>query len=242
MSNSSRNPPWDRDETLLALDLYLKCNGRVPEKTDAQVMNLSNRLRSNPINAGFADRDNFRTPSAVVLKLNNIRQAAEGKGMPNNSKLDRGIWAEFGNAPNAVASLAETIAAAMDAVAAADTNLEQDEIVFNEGRALTRLHSYRERDIGLRRKVLSKRRKNGGLSCELCGASFHHLDRSLEEKAFEVHHLVPLASSGERIVRLSEVALLCASCHRLIHGLIAAQKKWVSISQARLELSRQQSA
>ena len=43
----------------------------------------------------FRDRENFRSPSSVVLKLNNIKQAADGGGLPHNSRMDREIWEQF---------------------------------------------------------------------------------------------------------------------------------------------------
>ncbi|MEZ5168539.1 MAG: hypothetical protein R2695_19445 [Acidimicrobiales bacterium] len=36
------------------------------------------------------------------------------------------------------------------------------------------------------------------------------------EGFIECHHTVPLAEGGERVSRLSELAL-CANCHRMIH-------------------------
>ena len=104
MSDNVRNPDWGRDETLLALDLFLQNGAKVPDKTDERVRQLSLLLRRNPIHAAFATRQNFRSTSAVVLKLGNLQQEAEGRGMPNNSKIDKAIWREFGAKPDEVFS------------------------------------------------------------------------------------------------------------------------------------------
>ncbi|MCC0063671.1 MAG: hypothetical protein H6895_06230 [Defluviimonas sp.] len=95
MSENVRNPAWSREETILALDLYLKLDGVVPAPSDPGVVELSDCLRSNPTMVDFRDRENFRSPSSVVLKLNNIKQAADGGGLPHNSRMDREIWEQF---------------------------------------------------------------------------------------------------------------------------------------------------
>ncbi|MBM4220239.1 MAG: hypothetical protein FJ171_11595 [Gammaproteobacteria bacterium] len=39
------------------------------------------------------------------------------------------------------------------------------------------------------------------------------------DSQLEVHHLYPLADGGERVTRIeTDVAVLCANCHRLAHS------------------------
>lgn len=233
MDEKIRNPIWGRDETILALNLLFQCGGKVPDKKDDRVIALSKMLRQNPTHAQFSERENFRSPSAVVLKLGNLQQEADGKGMPNNSEVDKAIWKEFGTKPAVVNSLASRIALAMQ------TKLEKleidnnEDVEFDEGRTYTRVHIARERNPNLRRKVLQDRKNNGKLRCEICEAAYEHLAEDIQSAAFEAHHIIPLAISGARTVQVKDMALLCATCHRLIHRLIADCKKWVSISDAR---------
>lgn len=236
MAESTRNPIWDRDETILALNLYFECGEKVPDKSDERVIELSNLLRRNPINAAYADRKDFRSPSAVVLKLSNLQQEATSRGMPNNSKVDKEVWAELGALPPEVANLAKKIAFAIQAGSQAPLNDDIEEAVFYEGRTFTKLHTSRERNPNLRRKVLDERERRHALKCEICTADFMHLPQSLRRSAFEVHHLVPLSESGARSVRIADLALLCATCHRLVHRLIADQRRWVSIAEAQKQL------
>jgi 5-methylcytosine-specific restriction protein A len=50
---------------------------------------------------------------------------------------------------------------------------------------------------------------------------------------FEAHHLVPLALLVKgRKAKLGDVALLCANCHRLIHLVIAREKRRLSLEDA----------
>lgn len=233
MKGVVRNPDWGRDETLLALNLFLQSGGKVPDKSDERVIRLSLLLRQNPTHAAFSDRKNFRSPSAVVLKLSNLQQEAEGRGMPNNSKIDKTIWQEFGSKPDEVLALAQHIELAFAVGQDVGTNNDDEDFEFYEGRTVTRIHLSRERNPNIRNKVLLDRVKRNCLHCEVCEATYSHLPTNLRHSAFEAHHLVPLASGGARGVRMSDMALLCATCHRLIHRLICERKSWVLISEAR---------
>ena len=53
------------------------------------------------------------------------------------------------------------------------------------------------------------------------------------EAALEAHHLVPLTEAvKERKTKAKDLALLCASCHRLLHRAIALEKRWLSVAEA----------
>lgn len=234
-NKSERNPAWSRDETLLALNLYLQLDGRIPQKSDPRVMALSEALRRNPDSAIYSERPTFRNVASVMLKLQNIKQAAVGGGMPNNSKLDRALWRELGERPGEVTRLANLIETAIERTPVPTEDLADDEVFF-EGRLVTRLHRTRERDPRLRQRVIEKRKKGVGLSCDICAATFDKLDGSLREAAFEIHHLKPLALVGERQIRATDAAFLCATCHRLIHRLISERKTWITLAEAKKRL------
>ena len=51
-----RNPPWSRDELILALDLYLRFSGNPPGKGSAEVVGLSEVLNRMVPHAGFSQR------------------------------------------------------------------------------------------------------------------------------------------------------------------------------------------
>lgn len=78
---------WSREETILALDLYLKISFSKASKTNKDVIRLANIIG--------------RTPASVAMKVCNlasfdplIRQRNKS-GLPNASKLDRTIFDEF---------------------------------------------------------------------------------------------------------------------------------------------------
>lgn len=222
------NPNWTRDETLLALELYQKLDGKIPSGKSADVQALSNRLRAMPYHEEAAREASFRNPDGVAFKLQNIRQVATGKGLGNVSQTDRAIWAEFGERPAEVSRLAEAIRVGMAEVTGQEITPIDDE--FSEGRILTALHYRRERDPRLRSKLLKARADR--IVCETCDSSWSHLPTDLRQAAFEAHHLRPL-TDGERVTKLSDVALLCACCHRQLHRVIVVRKRWVGVAEAR---------
>src|SRR6266571_72486 len=226
------NPNWTRDETILALDLYLDLKGQIPSEDDRRVRELSELLRRYPYHAVAARKESFRNPAGVGFKLQNLRQVATGKGLANVSEMDRLVWRDLGNDPARTKRLGGLIRSGIDAAETLppDVDLEPE---FSEGRLITALHSRRERDPQIRKRLLATRRRKGPLSCDMCNCVSNSRIADLEDAIFETHHLVPLSSSGERITKLEEVALLCANCHRLLHRAIATNKRWLTPEEAR---------
>lgn len=223
------NPKWTRDETLLALDLYFTLKGQVPSPKAAEIIALSNLLRSLPYHAEAAKQPTFRNPDGVGFKLMNLRQVATGKGLGNVSNMDRQMWKEFGEREDEVHKLAAAIRVAI-AVAGSE-QLPEIEQELSEGRLLTALHVRRERNPKVRKMLLDDRRL-AGFRCEICDLTRPELEESLQEAMFEAHHLVPLAEAGERKTKLADLALLCACCHRLLHRAMASKTRWIGLVEA----------
>lgn len=226
------NPDWTRDETLLALGLYFELGGSVPDSSDARIRELSACLRKIPYHSPAARRPSFRNPDGVSFKLQNLRQLATGRGLSNVSKVDRQIWKEYGARPDEAIRAAQKLKQAMLALEVLDP-ADGDDDEFAEGRLITALHYRRERDSRVRKRLLSSRKKSGKLRCDICNQSSRVATDAYHDAVFEAHHTVPLSSSGERITRLADVALLCANCHRLLHRAIKVEGRWISIQEAR---------
>lgn len=82
-------------------------------------------------------------------------------------------------------------------------------------------HFRRERNQRLVRKkkrsVLDETKK---LSCEVCAFDFEAFYGSHGNEFCEVHHLRPLAETdeqGELPTKLSDLAIVCSNCHRMLH-------------------------
>lgn len=231
------NPNWTRDETILALDLYLKCEGTVPSADDPRVRDLSDLLRSLPIHTKQSRTSTFRNPAGVIFKLQNLRQVATGRGLQNTSATDRQVWVELGSSPSRIKDLAQRIRRGAQLLNAAEPIEVEPEREFFEGKILTRLHATRERCARVRRDLLRSRQRPGPLRCEMCGAGSPSAAPVYEDAFFEAHHLVPIADAGERRTSLREIALLCAGCHRLIHRAISLERRWLDITEARTVLN-----
>ena len=101
---------------------------------------------------------------------------------------------------------------------AAEAFLEAD-----EGKAALRIHLRRERS-----KKLVEAFKAGLTDprCEACGISFAEFYGELGSGYIEAHHKVPVASLDDSSkTKLSDLAALCANCHRVIHrnGLMSVE-------------------
>lgn len=227
------NPPWTRDETILALDLYLLCEGKVPSPDDKRVIQLSQMLQSLPFHGTGVRKESFRNPAGVGFKLQNLRNVATGEGLGNVSETDRRVWAELGSEPEKVKRIAETIRRIIELPAVQDNSVQDGEEEFLEGRIITRIHKARERNPVVRLRLLAARRKLGQLECEICSANPQQLRATLADAMFEAHHVVPLSKNTLGKSLLNDLALLCANCHRLLHRAIAIERRWIGIDEAR---------
>lgn len=227
------NPKWNREETILALDLYNGFEGGIGSKSSEEVLELSNFLRNLPYHQTSKKNDTFRNVDGVYFKLQNLRSALTGEGLNHTSKMDKAIATEFGDKPEEVARLAKLIRASAKILTPEDYEVTDDfEDEFHEGKSVFASHRRTERNKKLRGKFL-RRLDDADLKCGICGLERPHLNRSVHESLFELHHVLPLSeNTGARITRLSDVVLLCASCHRAIHKLMAEKKRFVGIDEA----------
>jgi len=233
ITKGAGNPDWSWDETLLALDLLYR-HGAPIDRHHADIRDLSNSLRAAEIHPKDKRKDNFRNPDGVALKLQNLLSAIDPTRGLSSSKRDREVVAEFPlSRKRELADLAIAILRELSIEPQPDAVPVEE--VFIEGQVITASH--RRRDARLRRRLLDKCRDEG-LVCEVCDFAPPSLSRALRESFFEAHHVVPLSRSGGHIsTRVTDMALLCAGCHRFIHKLIASQRRWISIHKARTVLA-----
>ncbi|MGZ5483745.1 MAG: HNH endonuclease [Pyrinomonadaceae bacterium] len=71
----------------------------------------------------------------------------------------------------------------------------------------------------------------------MCEQPSNASDRQHGDATFEAHHVLPIAMSAARVTRLSELALLCANCHRLLHRGIAERQRWLTIAEGKTLLA-----
>jgi predicted HNH restriction endonuclease len=79
-------------------------------------------------------------------------------------------------------------------------------------------HLRRERSAGLRnKKIKAVIAEKHDLKCEVCDFDFEDAYGKLGKGFAEVHHIIPLSTLGETKTKLSDLAVLCSNCHRMIH-------------------------
>jgi hypothetical protein len=105
-----RNPPWDRDELILTLDLYLR-EGMLDDR-DAPVVELSDLLNRLALHPSRPDPGRFRNPNGVAMKLANfaaIDPTHHGTALSRYGRRDREVWDEFAGDRERLARAAATI-------------------------------------------------------------------------------------------------------------------------------------
>jgi 5-methylcytosine-specific restriction endonuclease McrA len=99
--------------------------------------------------------------------------------------------------------------------------LRAEELVGLEGQALRRMVLHRKRERSLRdRKIADTLNRGKALVCEVpgCGFDFARVYGSLGVGYAQVHHLFPLAQrESAQPTALSDLAIVCANCHAMIH-------------------------
>lgn len=160
----------------------------------------------------------LRTPIAVER----FRKASDGQ------PLRRGRW------PAVVCYVPEQDGAASSFAGDA---ADDPEAGF-EGHLRVLFGRHRQRENRLRRaKIRSVLRVSGRLRCEVASCAFDFEERygALGREYAHVHHLLPLAAVDERRrTKLSDLVIVCANCHAMIHrGAACRPLKEVSAAMSR---------
>jgi 5-methylcytosine-specific restriction enzyme A len=235
---STRGPTWVRDELILACDLVYHNEWRGIDGQDARVGELSDLLQKLPIHPLEIRGPKFRNRNGVARKTYDLAtHHPEYKGARTNGGAgDLIVLQEFlDNGPlmsAAAAAIREGVESGrlLDALDDLHDVDELDDEEATEGRLLERRHFARERDRRLRAKKIEQHRKtHSSLACEVCGFDFEANYGERGEGYIECHHVVPLHTSAERTTKLSDLILICANCHRMIHR----KNPWLKPEQLR---------
>jgi len=225
-------PDWTREELILALELYFREPSARGSKTHPAVIELSSVLNTLPIHTNIELEEGFRNPNGVGMKLSNFLRfdpSYTGAGLKRGSHLEEDVWNTFASDLDRLTATAAAIRGMLkNADIFSEEALGIDETEAPEGRVLTRIHQVRELNAFLIRKkkqeVLSI---TGKLACEVCEFDFYHSYGGHGYGFAECHHTKPLCKlmPGEK-TRASDLAIVCANCHRMLHR----GSDWPSIS------------
>ncbi|MEU4676519.1 HNH endonuclease [Micromonospora sp. NPDC023737] len=229
------NPDWTRDEIILACELVEANSWRQLDANDHRVKSLSELLQSTAIHRGRRNPD-FRNPAGVALKTYNIVSDRS-----NGNQLDKVVREEFRSSPEEMRAMAARIRELLRGGSVEPTvdlpEPDVDEVSAREGGLALRAHLRRERDPKLRRRKLADAKRRGvPIACEACGFDFERFYGGRGRDYIECHHRTPLHVTGETNTKLTDLALICSNCHRMIHRM----RPWLTV-EALAELVASQS-
>jgi 5-methylcytosine-specific restriction protein A len=109
------------------------------------------------------------------------------------------------------------------------TPAEAEEEAFPEGKVLYRLHRVHERNADLVRRAKERAMDEWNrLACAACGFDFAAVYGEVGRGFIECHHLLALADLvAERLSRVSDLALVCSNCHRMVHR----RRPWLGLDE-----------
>ena len=228
-----RNPSWSRDELILALDFYFEHSPNIPGKNSDEVSQLSLLLNRLQLKLGGESSDTYRNLNGVYMKLMNFRAidpAYEGVGLRRGNKDEPVVWSLYSDRRPGLRSVATAIRSLVSSpnpIPSAGIDFEDE---ATEGRVLSRLHHYRERDSRIvRRKKNQMLKAQKVLRCEVCQFDFELFYGPRGHGFIECHHNRPVSEllEGGEMIRLRDLSLLCSNCHRMAHR----AKPWLSIDE-----------
>lgn len=217
------NTYWTTDEIILAYDLLRENGGKPLKKTDPRIIKLSTFLRTHSGHPLNTRPENFRSPSSVRHKINDITSSRPGyPGLTKKGGTVTELVAEeFDQDMERLRISAAMIRSELQSgrlLPVAEELDEDDEFKGAEGGLLFARHQRRERSKKLRSdKILEAKREGRPIACEVCSFDFALVYGERGRDYIEVHHVMPLHESGPVITSLRDLALLCSNCHRIIH-------------------------
>lgn len=66
-------------------------------------------------------------------------------------------------------------------------------------------------------KLVARAKRELGLDCQVCNFNFKDAYGDIGDDFIEVHHIVPISKLGKTSTSLSDVNVVCANCHRMMH-------------------------
>lgn len=154
--------------------------------------------------------------------------------MPHVSRGDQAVWDEWAHRPTELHEVALAIRAVGVMPDAGEDTQEPEEASAEEGRLLYRLHRRRERNRALvEKKKAAERKATGRLACGVCDFESSEVYGEGVE-VIDIHHVVPLHEIRESTTSLADLALVCPTCHRVLH----AHKPFITPSELRAKRAR----
>ncbi len=104
-----------------------------------------------------------------------------------------------------------------------------DDTDFPEGKVVERMHKAKERNQAVIRLAKEQfKAKNRKLYCQVCGFDFFKKYGLRGLDFIEAHHVLPVSKLKKKsITKVSDIALVCSNCHRMLHR----ERPWLEMSE-----------
>jgi 5-methylcytosine-specific restriction protein A len=92
---------------------------------------------------------------------------------------------------------------------------DEEEELFNEGKAVKTIINKYERDPEARKKCI----EHYGYKCHVCGLLLSDIYGEIAKDFIHIHHIIPLSSIKEEYIvdPINDMRPLCPNCHSIIH-------------------------
>jgi 5-methylcytosine-specific restriction enzyme A len=214
-----RNPDWNREELILALDLYFKMDYGQMHGRNPEIIQLSIDLRNLNIHTDIPDKESFRSPNSVALKLANLKRSDQnftGKGMRDGGKLEKEIWNEFHRHRDTLKNEADLIRQLYlkSDYKSQPTNPKD----FKKSDFFFQFHKNRETDplvIKVKKEMVLSNSKR--LKCEVCGFDLIAFYGELGNDLVEIHYNNESKKEpGLDSSSMEDFIIVCPNCHKAL--------------------------
>ncbi|MDC1171046.1 HNH endonuclease [Gammaproteobacteria bacterium] len=203
-SHSTSHPSFFLDEEWRDEEITLLSREIVTQDIDKSVDRLTDKLNKLNNFLSFYISTKSKSKDSIKNMLNYLIKYDKEKAIFNDSTEE----------------LCNVIELFLDSQYANSTPLNSDGVnSIKEGNQLIKEHFFRERDLKIiKAKKTQVLTHSGALKCEACNFDYSSTYGTRGHNYIEVHHKKPISEykAGD-ITKLSDLAVLCSSCHRMIH-------------------------
>lgn len=216
-----KNPNWNREEIILALDLYFRMDYGQMHGRNPEIIQLSKDLRALNIHSSIHDKTTFRSPNSVALKLANLKRSDQnfsGKGMKDGGKLEKEIWNEFHRHRDTLKNEADLIRQLYLKQKDENKSTAKEPNPNYITDFLFQFHRNREMDplvIKIKKEMVLTNSKS--LKCEVCGFDFVSFYGELGNDQIEIHYKKKFKTEpGLESSSMEDFIIVCCNCHKVL--------------------------
>lgn len=221
----SSNNLWSKEELLFLWKFWFDKGSEVSKKSED-----FHKILKDIKNINTLLKVKIKTPQQIHKKLQELNELATSfKDKTREQTQETNILKSFYSDKDKCVLIYNNISEALKNLHKLNFNLDNLDYEAEEGKILTALHHYKERDKKIvEAKKLSILAKFNKLSCEACNFNFFEFYGERGNGYIECHHLLPVSQmSSNHKTKLDDLCLLCSNCHKIIHR----NTPWLSLQQ-----------